>query len=249
MRKPIPPLVVRRSDDAGAFFCAHTLFALHHAPPSSLLRRDGGEPLAGFLHVPPDPWTMSNAPAPKAERFAALGLVASWAMAGLETMARPLLGEGEAWRLLLTGFGPFRDVTNNPTGAFIANADALQRSVALAFGDAEPKENAIVGQKVVVLPRELPVDDRLLAGDDAASLFAICEEIRPHSILALGVSRSTSFDIETQPTDAGLRNVDGTWRHEANRPESQRLSSTLVLAEAIDRGRLLLEKRARPAQS
>lgn len=240
--KTDPP--VRRSRDAGAYYCAHTLFALHHRPPSTVLKAEDGQPLAGFLHVPPDPSTTGerNAPPPN-DRFADLRPVVAWALAGLEAMARPQLGAGEHWSVLLTGFGAFRDVTDNPTGAFVQNLDEVARAVAQAFGNAARGDDRVSSDSVVVVPRLLPVDDRLLNAKAANSLEALCEEYGPHSVLSLGVSRSPTFDIETQPNDAGLSRTDGTWRHEANRPAREILSETLVLAEAIERGRALVRAR------
>lgn len=242
---------VRESDDAGRYYCAHALFLGHLAVErgrAPVLHDDEGEPLVGFLHVPPDAYTQGEASAPAAEparhrdtvRVVAAALAGWW----------PVLSrvDGPA-RVALTGYGAFRDVVDNPTGAFVASRAALEQALALAFGgDLRACSHVDEGVRVEVgsagRPRSLelscarlPVDDRALALRGEGSLLGLLEErARAHAWLGLGVCRSPHYRVETSPHDGGMALDDEGGRHEDGRAPSRTFRGSRALVRALVRG-------------
>ncbi|MEZ4449095.1 MAG: hypothetical protein R3B09_06415 [Nannocystaceae bacterium] len=118
---------VRLGVDPGAFFCAHhfaTLIDLVGAPPLE------GRARVGFVHVPPDRAAGPAAAAaprlhPRAVNLEQIARVIAVACRGLAA------GPGDR-SLLITGFGAFQGIADNPTAAYVGEPRALARTVALA---------------------------------------------------------------------------------------------------------------------
>lgn len=253
-----PPLLpagfpeVRESDDAGRYYCAHALFLGHLAVErgiAPLIADKHGDPLVGFLHVPPDGRTRAE-PSPLLDepprhrdtlRVVAAALAGWW-----PALARA----GEPARVALTGYGTFRDVVDNPTGAFVRSRVDLEAAVALAVGsdlrscsfDGEGalRADIIVDgavRSLTLVCESLPVDDRALAFRGEGSLLALLEErARAHAWLGLGVCRSPFYRVETLPHDGGLALHDDGGRHDDGREPSRFPRGSRALVRAIERG-------------
>lgn len=123
--------------DPGLFYCG----GLTQALADRAKARPG---LAtGFIHLPPDQATEAtrlakpNAALPtRAQNLAMTAQVLGQTLRGLADQ-RP----GKGLTVLVTGFGPFQDAEDNPTGAFVrgrANLDATMRA---AFGFTPTKDD------------------------------------------------------------------------------------------------------------
>lgn len=120
---------VRLGVDPGTFFCGH-----HLANLCDLADAASPRPLVGFVHVPPDRATGPHAAGdPRLHpRPASLDQLARVVATALRHLPAPA---GD-WHILLTGFGPFEGVADNPTAAFVGDPRALARALALAFPGA-----------------------------------------------------------------------------------------------------------------
>lgn len=150
---------VRLGVDPGTFFCGAQL--------AELLRLRGRPDLAGvrvgFIHVPPDRATGPLAAAALHDRATNLEHAAAVVAIALRGCAPP----GGA--LLLTGFGPFRGVADNPTAALVDGPRHLDRAVALAHPGASierARDLAVAGLAATERRYHLPGPARSL------SLFA-----------------------------------------------------------------------------
>lgn len=250
---------VRESDDAGRFYCAHALFSGHLAAERGLapiLSDDEEEPLVGFLHVPPDQRTVDLEAPLESDRHQDTAVVVAAALAGF---AAPLLRREarDTVRVVVTGFGAFRDVKDNPTGAFVRSRAALERSLALAFGDVSSTVHEEDGalrarlcwdgakRELVVVAVELPVDDRCLAFRGEGSLHALLEDEGAHAWLGLGVCRSPYFRAETLPHDGGLELTSEGARHDGVTAPSRYPRRSRALVRALERGGTVVAERAR----
>lgn len=125
--------------DPGSFYCADQL--------ANLIALAGDPRLAGvltgFIHVPPDRCTGASAAAaghllPRADNLQQCARVIATAVRELSS------GTGDAM-LVLTGFGPFAGVADNPTAAFVDGADCLDVTVRLASAGLVPGERESLG--------------------------------------------------------------------------------------------------------
>lgn len=250
---------VRESDDAGQYYCAHALFLGHLAVErglAPLARDDAGDPLVGFLHVPPDAQTRGDGCVSDEERHRDTARVVAAALAGWwPSLAR--LPADEPLRVALTGYGTFRDVVDNPTGAYVRSPPALEATLQLAFDDALMRlsfeaDGALSADVLVdgcvrslTMAREaLPVDDRVLALGGEGSLLGLLEErARVHAWLGLGVCRSPHYRVETAPHDGGLVFGDEGGRHEDGREPTRRLVGSRALVRALERGGVVVASR------
>lgn len=166
---PAHPADVALGVDPGTYFCG----GLAHA-----LAARGGRAATAFIHVPPD------AALPRPALLDLLGLVVAGCLAALGADRPP-------GPVLLTGFGPFPGVADNPTAAFVgdaarvaAAAGGLARGVVLALADADGRPYEAMGPVLAQL-------DAALAGPDPAVILALGVDSRQ----ALSRPR---FTVETQ---------------------------------------------------
>jgi hypothetical protein len=257
----LPPTL--ESTHAGGYYCAHTWFvANRHAATSRVAKDDDGDPMIGFLHVPPDPWTLgagagaNDAPGPRDERHRATERVVAAALRGwLEQLDAASQAGGLA--VVVTGFGPFKEVVDNPTGALCGDSDAMRRVLDLALPD---RASSCVGtpldvaralhlgvvlsraylprgeREVTLFHRALPVDDDVLDANGPDALRDLLEQTQASAWLGLGVSRSASFRVEVRPTSAGLDLCGARPRHDKGRAAEHTLPDNRSLARAIARG-------------
>ncbi len=253
MRDP----VVTHSGDAGGFYCEHAFFTAQTLGPGNGVRRNRhGENLVGFLHVPGahDRWMMAASAADPDRRHARTRLVVGRALAGFAADAHGADPDGDGpLRLLLTGYGPWGAVTDNPTGDFVGSPAQVALALAHGFG-SRLLEPAVVDEglpgatapvlrlPVLVAPERarpllvcgwvLPTSDEALDPAHPQSLPAALVTFRPHAVLSLGVARKRRrYYVEHTAGDENL--VDG--RHQAA-PARKTLPANFALARAIDGG-------------
>ena len=121
---------VRLGVDAGRFYCGHVFAELCARAEAAGERR----PRVGFIHVPPDRGCGARAEGDarlhaRAVNIAQIGRVVATAL-------REMAGETGNWSAILSGFGPFEGVVDNPTAAFVGEGAAVAAAVALAFPGA-----------------------------------------------------------------------------------------------------------------
>ncbi len=110
--------------DPGTFFCGAQFAGL-----IQLRKRPGfGDVHVGFIHVPPDRATGSKAQAKPQlhDREVNLEMIAQVVAVALRGLTQP------AAAIVITGFGPFSGVADNPTQAFVDCPDTLDQTIALA---------------------------------------------------------------------------------------------------------------------
>lgn len=250
---------VRESVDPGNYYCAHLLWVGARAARAraETAHDERGDPLFGFLHVPPDAWTLraeADEDGGRVGRHDATCALVGLALRGYADAAgeRPL-------RTLVTGFGSFRDVVDNPTGAFVEDPAALARALAIGFPDEHVSEVRVgperarafvAGERLVLTAVKLPVDDRSLASDGDGALRTWLARSRAAAWIGLGVSRSANYRVEVRPHDGGLAGQDDEApRHESGLPEERSGPQNRALARAIERGAQAVESQAAPLAS
>jgi hypothetical protein len=123
---------LRLGADPGGFFCG-ALFA-----DLLMARREGllaAQTCVGFLHVPPDQACSAAAAASPRLCSRAVNLEMIGRVLG-SLLCRDLLVGPQDRRVLITGFGPFEGVCDNPTAAFVGDAGAIDSMIALASPEA-----------------------------------------------------------------------------------------------------------------
>jgi len=177
------------------------------------------------LHVPGET-AVSRLNRSPADRFVELRLVLSrllhGAMLELKEAAIPL-------RILLTGFGPFLEVKDNPTGSFVtdpAQQDLLSQAVQARFPGAPIRLSFAM----------LPVAAESLNPSAAHCLPRLLQTFSPSAVIAMGVARERrNYTIETVPDDAGLRTAP-LWRHISGKLATRRGPANTWLADCYQRG-------------
>lgn len=262
---------VVQGTDPGDFYCEHAFFtstreARSHG--SSILQNRLGEVLTGFLHSPADDFTYDAEKAPvQAERHADRREVVGAAIRGLFEEARPQLPDGSSFRLLLTGYGQWGPVVNNPTGDFVAHTENVDAAMAHAFGDAlvdvtgKTMERSADGERsllayrvvdantgrtatILVDAARLPVSDDAINGGER-SLQSLIRQGRPHAVMSMGVAGgSTAYQAEFHADDGGLVERDGKILHDDAKQPTQAHPDNRSLGRAIQLGTQLLTRAA-----
>lgn len=223
---------VAHGTDAGNFYCEHMFYATQKEaakPGSSVAKNAEGESLTGFLHLPGD----REATADAAEGYKrkdsgkdARAVVGS-ALRGWIDTALPKAGSGPV-RMLLTGYGNWGSVVDNPTGAFVSSKRNLDAAMTKAFGPAElltksgaeidkaagPKMNYTTWSykvKIAGLVREVQLRGQVFPVADEAidkgpqSVQAAMGQFAPHGVLSMGVAVGREdFLAEHHADDGGL---------------------------------------------
>lgn len=247
-----PPLVYRgtgaltvvRGDDPGDYYCEHVFYTAGRAaaaPGSSIVRNADGEPLVGFLHVPGDAYTeTSTKPPSQAERHTKSREVIAAAIAGY---VNEVPASERNVRVLLSGFGPFESIVNNPTGDFTQNRENIDAAMASAFAAApgtivarssrsyDLQYTLSDGRRVTIRCARLPVDDTTIDGRSSWSIQRLYKDFRPHAALHLGVATSAkSYRAEFHADNGGLR-ADG--KHDAFADATDSLADNFSLERVL----------------
>ncbi len=256
-------IVVRESTWAGSYYCAHLFHVVStaaRAPMTTIVKDVDGDPMVGFLHVPADgqalhesqPATAANR-RPARERHQATRDVVAGALGGIIEQLEQRVPKGPL-RVLLTGFGAFPGIVDNPTGDFVRNIDLVVEAVQQAFPGARrahPTLPPLLAGGITLLrdgmklpsQRELhigacalPVDDDALAPDKPGSIRWAYDRFRPHAHVAMGVHRGQDYRVEVSADSAGLVVEDGVPRHQQGAPPVDKHPRNGALARAIARG-------------
>lgn len=208
------PRVVR-SLDAGGYYCEHTYFAATRAAAARGAR-------VGFLHIPDDDEAHGLAERPRdvrARQRENRRVVAAF--------VRGLLAESDGVpHLVMSGFGPFKAVVDNPSGAFVSSRENLHalfdevargavvhddaRAFPLALGARASFDVAWPdGRALRCTVAHLPVDERAVRAGSGAALADLVE--RDAIVLALGVASNErdTWRVEARATDVNLRDDGG----------------------------------------
>lgn len=119
----LPNVSVKMSADAGGYYCEHVLFCLSHFAKRHMNQwATGGDrlPRVGFIHVPEDEscWMTPDSVEHEGRYDGAIEL---WTRIIRGFQKRKTRG----LRLLVTGFGAFKDVNHNPTEGLITHGFSL----------------------------------------------------------------------------------------------------------------------------
>lgn len=233
----VPTSRVRAGRDAGDYYCEHVYYVAQRA------MQGAGErvPRAGFLHFPPEPPEVGTVA--RAEYDQVAMRVLSQALRGY---VEPLRQHEPQVRVLWTGFPPFSDIADNPTGALLRQNSRVFELVELAFpratitrrGDGcflidEPDRPVF---ELVLQTRVLPVDDRAILPSSPESVGRLIHTFQPHVTLLTGVGIDRTFIAERNADDGGMLNG----KHQNGAPRAHRLPPNNTLLDAIHRGRRLL---------
>jgi hypothetical protein len=254
---------VTHGTDPGDFYCEHAFFTSTteaFAKDTSIVRNQFGEVLTGFLHVPSDEFTYDASKTPvQSERHRERRDVVGAAIRGYWEQARAQIGDGP-FRMLLTGYGTWDGVVNNPSGDFTKHKENIDAAMLRAFGDSLVStsgkilresesgdsvvrrisyniRNPITGapNKVIIEAVRLPVTDDAINGSPH-SLQARIGDFRPHAVMSMGVSGSGDYKAEFHADDGGLALKDGTQAHDGARTFTRAHPDNRSLARAIHLG-------------
>ena len=121
----------------GTFYCGHMFYATQKAasmPGASVVRDAQGNTAVGFIHTPCDPYTSGDVPYDQQQRLSPMQKIVGAALRGYYDAAVPASGEYGPVKIMLNGYGAFRDVVDNPTAQFVSNQTNLDSAMRNAFG-------------------------------------------------------------------------------------------------------------------
>lgn len=253
---------VEHGADPGNFYCEHAFFTLQRfAAEVGITKNAHGEPLCGFLHVPSDAQcgAAPSAAIDVATRYAAHRQVVGAAIQGWFQAAKATAHDPIT--ILITGYGPFQSITNNPAGGFVSHRENLDAAMEAAFGTSllgrkgkrlpdrmggSPADTMALRYRVndggrvreiVVVAERLKVADVALDNGDPGSLVGALKAVKPHAALALGVHGGSTFLAEHHADDGGLViDAQGKARHDDNKQPTQAFLDNYALARAIHAG-------------
>jgi len=215
--------------EAKDFYCEHAFFISNefsHQPNSSVARDGNGDPLVTFIHHP-GKLDQPNSP----DRQAGAQEVVGATLRGYVDSARGQVPGNEPIKVLLSGYGVFGKVKNNPTQDFVKNPGNLDAAMSQGFpanlvrnADGTPKREelkAVDGQPVYrytvldqdgknprnvdVMSALLPVSDKAIDGG-SKSLQKLEQDFRPNAVINMGVSPGgNTWTMETRADDGGMR--------------------------------------------
>ncbi len=252
---------VNHGTDPGDYYCEHMFFSAQASSlrsGSSVASNREGEKLVGFLHLPRDGWSEGAGGAyTQEQRHAGTREVIGAAVRGYYDAAAAQVHEGPI-RMLMTGYGPFSSMTNNPTGDFVTHRENLDAAMRNAFGDnlVSNEGRRVSGdgddatyqyqvrdpstgreRSVVIDAVRMPVSDEAIDGSSPRSVQQTMERFRPHAVISMGVNPGGStFLAEHHADDGGLRNEGGRQIHDDASTPRNNLGDNYSLPRAINGG-------------
>ena len=253
---------VEHGTDPGNFYCEHAFFTLQRfATEVGIKKNAHGEPLCGFLHVPYDGECSAplTAAIDLAKRYAGHRRVVGAALLGYFEAAKTKAHDPV--KILVTGYGPFQSITNNPSGGFVSHRENIDAAMKHAFGTAliGPKGKLLADRvggspddtlalryrvndggrvrHIVIVAERLQVADVALDNGDPGSLVGALKAVKPDAALSLGVHGGSSFLAEHHADDGGLViDAHGRARHDDAKAPSMAFLDNYALARAIHAG-------------
>ncbi|HVY60322.1 MAG TPA: hypothetical protein VHF22_01660, partial [Planctomycetota bacterium] len=225
---------------------------------SSVVKNASGERLVGFLHVPPDDFTeTTGAKYAQAARHAGTREVVGAAVRGYFEDAAAAVKKDPV-KLLLTGYGPFMSIKDNPTGDFVAHAENIDAALKGAFGAdlLTPKGKMTTfpggGHALAYRVRDpktgkertlqvgldkFAVADRTLDPKSARSIEQAIAAFRPNAVLSMGVAGPGAYLAEHHADDGGMdATKSGGFKHDDGAAAKKSFADNYSLARAILRG-------------
>jgi len=214
--------------EAGDFYCEHAFFISNefaNQPGSSVSRDGNGQPLATFIHHP-GLLDQPNSP----DRQAGAREVVGATLRGYVDSARGQVPGNEPIKVLLSGYGEFAGVKNNPTQDFVTHPENLDAAMSQGFpgnlvrnADGTPQRQRLddvngqpvfryairnedgTNRNVDVMSALLPVNDNAINGG-AQSLQRLEQDFQPNAIINMGVNPGgRTWQMETRADDGGMR--------------------------------------------
>ena len=249
---------VTHGSDPGDFYCEHAFYTtttVARAGGTSILTDKQGEVLTAFLHNPSDDFTYDASKTPvQAERHKDRREIIGAAIRGYYETAKPQIGDGP-FRMLITGYGEWGGVVNNPTGDFVAHRENIDAAVQKAFGDSlvDPfgkvlidkdgvielryriRDEASGNQRIVrITAAQLAVADEAIDGGPK-SLQHLIDKQRPHAVLSMGVAGgSSTFLAEFHADNGGLGVKNGKPAHDDSKQPDTNTPDNYSLARALE---------------
>jgi hypothetical protein len=217
--------------EAGDFYCEHTAWTLNteaNKPGSSIAKDATGKPLAGFLHLP----GALDQLGPK--RHNATQEVIGAAFRGDVDAIRAGNPKTNPVKLLITGYGPFSTITNNPTGDFVSHGKNIDAAMKAGFGKAlegpgkklhtaagDVLEYRVKDAKtgkpftVQVMAKQLDVADSAIDGGPK-SVQSLLKTFKPQGAISMGIDPDAkSYEAVVRADSGGLtKGADGKMRHD-----------------------------------
>ena len=251
-------VAVNHGTDPGDFYCEHMFFSAQTSslkPGSSIVANSEGEKLVGFLHVPRDNWSEgAGGPYTQEQRHGGTREVIGAALRGYFDAAAPQVGNDPV-RMLVTGYGAFDSMTDNPTGDFVTHSENLDAAMKHAFGDnlVTPQGKRIAGEgddatyqyqvkdpvsgrerSVILEAVRMPVTDDAIDGASPRSVQKTIDAFKPHAVISMGVNPGgTTYLAEHHADDGGIRNEAGRQVHDGSEGARLNLSDNYSLPRAI----------------
>jgi len=195
------------SEDAGGYYCEHVLFLA-----KKTLRAQNPSARAMFLHVVKDAFSTTTQKAPES-RFDDIDAIVS-------RVLHRFASEG-ARKIVLTGFEPFGDVLQNPSGDYLSSQAFINTSNLL-------RKRYNIALKSFVLS----VDDRAIDGTEH-SIQCLIKTEKPDILLSLGVANQRFF-AECIATDRNLKHGNGTAFHVKSLDARTKMERDTTLFKAWD---------------
>ena len=215
--------------EAGDFYCEHTCWVLNHEATrtgSSIARNAEGNALVGFLHLPGE----LDVPGP--HRHDATREVIGAALRGNVDAVRAGAPNANPVKVMMTGYGAFQGVDNNPTGDFVSHPENLDAAMRAAYGDrlvGDPRmvespagpvrQYSVRGADgrafdVQILARKLDVDDTAIDGGPK-SLQQMLATFRPQAAVSMGVDPGArTYEVVTRSDHGGMVERNGALHHD-----------------------------------
>jgi hypothetical protein len=233
-------MTVAHGTDPGDFYCEHAFFLSTEtakAPGSPVLKDGAGEPMTAFLHNPADDDTyrpIADQTSTQQQRHADRSAVVGAAICGYFKMSVDQLGDTKVpFRMLITGYGSFGDVVNNPTGDFVSHQENIDAAMRSAFGAA-----LVSGKRTGTDPLTLRYRVQTDAGERtlliSASLQGLMHKTKANAVLSMGVAGSSpTLLAEFHADDGGLGEHNGKPVHDDGRQPARNQADNYSLARAL----------------
>ena len=240
--------------EAGDYYCEHTSWVLNKEAlklKSSVAKDGRRRPLAGFLHIPGGAKDVKGK-----SRHVETTQVMGAAFRGYVDVVRKRTAKASPVKVMITGFGAFEGVEDNPTGDFVSHRENIDNTMKAAFGTAfvgRAREiNAPVGKvlaypvkdtrngkpfAVQVLAKKLDVDDTAIDGGPK-SVQTLLAKFKPQAAISLGVDpepKVPSFKAVTRSDFGGLKCVDGKLQHDDSQMQPGESKKRMIVNAALGR--------------
>lgn len=223
---------IKLSEDAGTYYCEHVFYLAERSSRerlSSIKKNSYGDSLVGFLHVPSDSSTFSGRTrAPKRD----MGMIQDGLASAIHGYVKEIRAQqtvaNSVIRILLTGFGSFNDISDNPTEAFLSESTNMLDSVQKAFPfsrveilSANNKYFFSIKQNdssqsfyLEVLTHVMPVSDLAINWGSGVSILDKIQSFKPQAVISMGVMGVKKYlRVESRSSDANIKSVGGQNTH------------------------------------